>query len=179
MMVSTQNHKALMKKWKMLSVIVVTFIVFMFLFLNEKRNLGLIPNLNLFKIDKNETDPLSTLPLNASKIPWEILNETHTWTYECKKHVLRNQTWGKLYSKYADKFEVKTILNQWDIFPVKISPTLAWFNETKSFQETDLKNMPDKFVIKAAHFSGGIALFENGTYTLKKRSGEKRPQNTI
>jgi len=80
-------------------------------------------------------------------------------TYNEKIQWLKLYDRNPLYTKLVDKYEVKSIVAD-KIGDDYIVPTLGIFN---SFDEIDFSTLPNKFVIKVTHDSGGVIICKDKT----------------
>lgn len=74
-----------------------------------------------------------------------------------------------LYTKLVDKYEVKNIVSE-KIGDEYIIPTLAVWN---TFDEIDFDTLPDKFVLKCTHDSGGVVIVKD-KQSLNLKNVEKK-----
>lgn len=82
------------------------------------------------------------------------LNLDNPVTYNEKIQWLKKYDRNPLYTKLVDKYEVKAIVADM-IGEEYIIPTLGVYN---SFDEIDFSILPDRFVIKVTHDSGGVII---------------------
>jgi hypothetical protein len=106
---------------------------------------------------------------NAVK-EYVLWSRRETYFADCRQTMLRNTTWGAERAPFVDKIQAKHLTREWSS-SVAIIPTLATYDETNisSLVSMDtLKRLPQPFVIKAAHLSGGVAVVRNDTYQIVK-----------
>lgn len=79
--------------------------------------------------------------------------------------------WLKLYNrnpeftKMVDKFEAKEFIKELNIPNLKIIPTLGVWNK---FEDIDFEKLPNQFVLKCTHDSGGLVICKDkSTFNLK------------
>ena len=78
-------------------------------------------------------------------------------TYSEKLQWLKIYNHNDIYSKMVDKYEVKEIVKN-IIGEEYVIPTYGVYN---SFDEIDFKKLPNQFVIKCTHDSGGLSICDN------------------
>jgi hypothetical protein len=131
----------------------------------------------IFKQGHNSDSDL--VPVNDEYILW---SRKETYFSECRGSFLYNDTWGKERAPFVDKVGVKNLLRQWQeedesikITGLKIPPTLAVFDKTNSSKFTldALRAIPQPYIIKTSHGSGGIARVNNNTYQCVKECPPK------
>ncbi len=76
---------------------------------------------------------------------------------ECKQRFIRNETWGELHAQYVDKIQAKKILAKANVPDLRIIPTLAILDKANvsSYSLEFMRSIPQPYVIKASHVSGG------------------------
>lgn len=119
------------------------------------------------------TPILDAVDLEDEYILW---HKNYTYFEECRNHFIRNRTWGKERSLLVDKIEVKKIVESLNIKGLGLPPTLAVLEE-KDVQEYTSENMlaiPQPYIIKASHTSGGVARVEDDKYLCFKRCESKQ-----
>lgn len=82
------------------------------------------------------------------------LNLDHPQTFNEKLNWLKIHDHNPLYTKLVDKYEVKKIVGDM-IGNEHIIPTLGVWD---SFDEIDFNSLPDQFVLKCTHDSGGLVI---------------------
>ena len=82
------------------------------------------------------------------------LNLDNPQTFSEKLQWMKLYDRNPLYTKLVDKYEVKPIVEK-RIGSQYIIPTLGVWN---SIDEVDWKGLPNQFVIKATHYSGGVVI---------------------
>jgi hypothetical protein len=93
-----------------------------------------------------------------------------TYFEDCRQTMIRNTTWGAARAPFVDKIQAKHLAREWSS-SVAIIPTLAIYDETNisSLVSMDtLQRLPQPFVVKSAHLSGGVAVVQNDTYRIVK-----------
>lgn len=85
------------------------------------------------------------------------LNITNPRTFNEKLQWLKLYDHNLTYSSYADKYEAKQIISRM-IGEAFIIPTLGVYD---SFDEICFENLPEQFVIKCTHDSGGVVICKN------------------
>ncbi|KAL3796146.1 hypothetical protein HJC23_000649, partial [Cyclotella cryptica] len=85
---------------------------------------------------------------------------------ECKQRFIRNETWGELHAPYVDKVQAKEILAKSNVPDLRIIPTLAILDKDNisSYSLEFMRSIPQPYIIKASHVSGGVARVFNNTY---------------
>ncbi|KAL7522233.1 hypothetical protein ACHAWX_006923 [Stephanocyclus meneghinianus] len=85
---------------------------------------------------------------------------------ECKQRFIRNETWGELHAPYVDKVQAKKILAKVNVTDLRIIPTLALLDKANvsSYSLEFMRSIPQPYIIKASHVSGGVARVFNNTY---------------
>lgn len=95
----------------------------------------------------------------------KILNLDNPTTYNEKIQWLKLNDRNPLYTKLVDKYEVKPIVES-IIGTQYIIPTLGIWNK---FEEIDFTSLPEQFVLKCTHDSGGVCICRNkGEFDIKK-----------
>jgi hypothetical protein len=93
-----------------------------------------------------------------------------TYFEDCRQTMIRNSTWGAARAPFVDKIQAKHLAREWSS-SFAIIPTLAIYDETNisSLVSMDtLQRLPQPFVVKSAHLSGGVAVVQNDTYQIVK-----------
>jgi hypothetical protein len=101
-----------------------------------------------------------------------LWSQRETYYRDCRRTILRNETWGAARTSLVDKIQAKYYARKWSR-AVQIVPTLAIFDATNISSLVDMDTLlrqryPQPFVIKPAHVSGGIAIVRNDTYQIVK-----------
>ena len=117
---------------------------FTFSFLNRK---GLLN----FLSDKNYLKLMYWVKLDKK------LNLNNPKTYNEKLQWLKLYNRNPIYTKLVDKYEVKELVAK-EIGDQYIIPTLGVWDK---FDEIDFDSLPNKFVLKCTHDSGGIVICKN------------------
>ena len=76
----------------------------------------------------------------------------------CKKHQLGNRTW----SRYQDKLGVKDIVREWSGGRVHTAATLLTVRNSWDVTHEIVRGLPDSFVVKSSHSSGGVIIVNKG-----------------
>lgn len=93
------------------------------------------------------------------------LDWNHPVTYNEKLQWLKINYHNPLWTKLVDKYEVKEYVSSL-IGEQYIIPTLGIWN---SFDEIDFNSLPNQFVLKCTHDSGGLAICRNkSTFNIEK-----------
>lgn len=93
----------------------------------------------------------------------------HPKTFNEKMQWLKLYDRKKIYSTMVDKYEVKNYVAN-IIGKEYVVPTIGIYN---NFNDIDFKEMPDKFVIKCTHDSGGLVICEDKSKFNKKKAKKK------
>jgi hypothetical protein len=99
----------------------------------------------------------------------QVLPQAGRWTRYCKRHVLRNKTFGRTFAPYVDKLEAKRIVSRHQISGLRVAQTLAVVDGqprggTEAQRSIELDRAAeaimqhDRVVVKLAHWSGGVLL---------------------
>lgn len=108
---------------------------------------------------------------------YTLWSKTETYFEHCRDHCINNKTWGEPLGPLVDKIESKEILKAMKIDGLEIPRTLAVF-DTQNFTRFDYEAMhsiPQPYIIKPAHTSGGVARVKNDTYQCFKHCEVVRP----
>lgn len=93
------------------------------------------------------------------------LNLDNPKTYNEKLQWLKLHDKNPLYTQLVDKYEVKKYISKL-IGKEYVIPTLGIYN---SFDEIDFESLPNKFVIKCTHDSGGVVICDDKSlFNVKK-----------
>ena len=86
-----------------------------------------------------------------------MMSKEEAYMRECQLHYKGNATWGKLHAPLVDKIEAKKIVSQLNIPSLKIIPTLAILDKKNisSYSLAFMQSLPQPYIIKATHQSGG------------------------
>ena len=92
-------------------------------------------------------------------------SDNESWSHYCTRNILGNITWAKEIAPFVDKITAKDLVRDMGS-SVKIIPTLAEFDNTSisNFSLEAMQQLPDPFIMKPTHVSGGAARVYNGTY---------------
>ncbi|KAL7517745.1 hypothetical protein ACHAWX_002640 [Stephanocyclus meneghinianus] len=106
-----------------------------------------------------------------------LWSKNDTYFQWCRTHHINNYTWGKALSKLVDKAEVKSIVKAMGVKGLDIPQTYAIYNSQNisEFTVDAMHRIPQPFIIKPTHASGGVSRVKNNTYTCLKRC--KGPSN--
>jgi len=121
----------------------------------------------------------------TTKYPGEYNSETNEyimWSdeeayfHECRTSFMHNETWAKPLGPLVEKVEAKEIARRWSD-SVSIIPTLAVYDASNISDLTlgamlDNKTLPQPYIIKSGHRSGGVAIVRNNTYKCFKGCGK-------
>lgn len=75
------------------------------------------------------------------------------------------------YGKYSNKYEMKKIIKNMNISNLHISKVLGTYN---NFNEIDISQLPEKFVIKVSHWSGDTRVIYSHSDFIKRYSDLKQ-----
>lgn len=131
------------------------------------------PELIILKLDELNLVRLSDknfLKLKYKEKIGKKLNLDNPKTYNEKLQWLKLNDRNPEYTKMVDKYEVKQYVAD-NIGKEYIIPTLGVYN---NFDEIDFESLPNKFVIKCTHDSGGIVICED-----KNKFDVKEAKNKI
>jgi len=98
-------------------------------------------------------------------------SKDETYFEECRKHFLHNKTWGEPRSAFVDKIQVKEIVQKLNVSGLEIPTTLAILDEETlvDFTQEIMQELPQPYIIKASHTSGGVSRVGDGEYKCFKR----------
>mmetsp|Transcript_27634 Transcript_27634/g.58035 ORF Transcript_27634/g.58035 Transcript_27634/m.58035 type:complete len:491 (+) Transcript_27634:105-1577(+) len=115
--------------------------------------------------------------------PFEYImwSKEESYTKDCTNNFKGNETWGRLHSPFVDKIRAKEILIKENIPNLNVIPTFAVLDKDNiSLVTLDfMKSIPQPYIIKATHVSGGVARVYNNTYSCFKYCGDKIPLSPI
>jgi len=121
-----------------------------------------------------------------SNAPLDVVEENEyilwakneTYFEECRSHFIRNRTWGQERHLLVDKIEVKKIVESLNIRGLQLPPTLAVLekHDVEEYTKQDMLALPQPYIIKASHTSGGVARVEDDKYMCFKRCENQQPR---
>ena len=76
----------------------------------------------------------------------------------CLKHQLSNATW----SRYQDKHGVKDIVKRWSGGRIHTAATFLVIRHASNVTDVLISGLPESFVVKSSHGSGGVIIVEEG-----------------
>lgn len=104
-------------------------------------------------------------------INYTMWSKDEAYMRDCELHYKRNDTWGQLHADFVDKIEAKNIVRRMGVPALKVIPTLAVFdkeNVTTHYTLDFMKSLPQPYIIKSSHLSGGVArVFDNQYHCFK------------
>jgi hypothetical protein len=111
------------------------------------------------------SSPPSDVISHAPKMEFIMWSEDNTYFNFCAEHYIGNLTWGEPLAPLVDKLKVKEIARGWSS-SVKIVPTITNFNQrnVSNFTLDTLTSLPQPYIIKPTHTSGGVVIVQNDTY---------------
>lgn len=119
-------------------------------------------------------NPEKYLPKVFKKKTGYELNLDHPLTFNEKMQWLKLYNHDPLYTILVDKFEVKGYVKE-QIGEKYIIPTLGVWN---SFDDIDFSKLPDQFVLKCTHDSGGLVICKNKA-TFDVKAAKKKIQKSL
>lgn len=109
----------------------------------------------------------------ARGLPGEYVlwSKSETYFEHCRNHYIGNKTWAQPLGPYVDKIDAKQIIYDMNIPGLKVPKTLAIYDSSNytDFNLDALKGLPQPYIMKPAHTSGGVARVKDGNYTCFKK----------
>lgn len=117
---------------------------------NKKKRFLLLSNIGFY----NWMDDKKYLEKRFELLIGEKLDLENPKTFNEKMQWLKLYDRKKVYSKMADKYEAKRIVEK-KVGAKYVIPTIGVYNK---FDEIDFNKLPKRFVIKCTHDSGGVVI---------------------
>lgn len=116
--------------------------------------------------------------ISFSSKEYTMWSKEEAYFHECANYFKMNDEWGQRHAPYCDKVEAKDILSRLNVPGLNIIPTLATLDK-QNYTEYSLefmKSIPQPYIIKATHVSGGVARVFNNTYHCFKYCNDAKPK---
>ncbi len=103
---------------------------------------------------------------------YTLWSKNDTYFETCRSRYIGNYTWGKRLTNLVDKANAKSIIEAMNIKGLKIPKTYAIFNKENisDFTVDSMRQIPQPYIIKPTHTSGGVSRVKNDLYTCIKRN---------
>lgn len=137
-------------------------------FMHPSKVLIYLASRNIIKMDDAKY-----LKLQFKVITGKKLNLSNPQTFNEKMQWLKLHDRKEIYTKLVDKYEVKNYIKA-IIGDEYLIPTLGVYD---SFDEIDFESLPNQFVIKCTHDSGGVVIVKDRDNFDKKKVKKKIEKN--
>lgn len=122
--------------------------------LSQYFNKALLRGINSIPLLKYSVSDKTYVSMKFKAVLGEKCEFTHPETFNEKLQFVKLYDRNILYTKLVDKYEVKKIVAE-KVGPQYVIPTIGIYN---SFEEIDFNTLPNQFVIKTTHDSGGVVI---------------------